>query len=568
MKNENILKIATECLINRKILILLLMIFKTCSVGLGIFVPFLVGDVIDNIDKISIFKIALLIILSFVSLVIESIVTYQFTLLGKKASIHVRNKLCHKILSLDVQYYDKIHSGELSSRIIHDTSSLSEFLTASLPDLYSSILTLILMISILISYDKWLGGIFCIIFPIIILIMIPLANKISDLAIIQQGIYAKLNEILTETLEHIRFVKAYNAERSEEKKVLKKMDEWFLNSQKYNMIQAILSPLMGGITTLGLFVVCGIGAYRVQMGFVTTGTIIIFALYLVNAVEPVEIIGNIIMEYKELQGALYKVSEIFDVESEKTDGIPLNNKIKKLSFYDVKFSYNREKVLNGITFVANQNEKIAIVGESGAGKTTIFSLIERFYNVKEGKIVWGINSINDIQLNEWRNNIGYVFQDKIIISGTVKENLLYGIEREVCEKELIQAAKKANIYETIMTLKYGFDTYIGEKGELLSGGQKQKLAIARMFLKNPAVLLLDEITASLDAESEQQISKSLNNLYIGRITLIIAHKLHTVMDADRILVLKNGKLVGEGNHEELMKTNNYYQGVIKYEFKT
>lgn len=161
-----------------------------------------------------------------------------------------------------------------------------------------------------------------------------------------------------------------------------------------------------------------------------------------------------------------------------------------------------------------------------------------------------------------------MFQDKIIISGTVKENLLYGIEREVCEKELIQAAKKANIYETIMTLKYGFDTYIGEKGELLSGGQKQKLAIARMFLKNPAVLLLDEITASLDAESEQQISKSLNNLYIGRITLIIAHKLHTVMDADRILVLKNGKLVGEGNHEELMKTNNYYQGVIKYEFKT
>lgn len=567
MKNRKVLKIAAENLSRKKLLILLLILLKTGSVGLGIAVPFLVGEVIDNIDEISVMKIVMLIVLSFTSLIIESIVTYRFALLGQKAAIHVRNKLWNKILNLDVKYYDNTHSGELSSRVIHDTSSLAEFLTASLPDLYASVLTLILMVSILFSLDKWLGGIFCVIFPVIILIMIPLADKIRDLAIIQQGIYAKLNEILTETLEHIKFVKAYNAEKSEEKKVSIKMNEWFLNSQKYNKIQAILSPLLGGITSLALFLVCGVGAYRVQMGYVTTGTIIIFALYLVNAVEPVEIIGNIIMEYKELQGALYKVNGIFDNDSEKNDGANIDNEIKRLSFCDVKFGYDEKEILKGITFDASLNEKIAIVGESGAGKTTIFSLIERFYTVTDGKIVWGNKTIDEIQLKEWRNNIGYVFQDKMMLSGTIKENLVYGIEREVQEEELVEAAEKANIYGIIKMQKDGFDTYIGEKGELISGGQKQKIAIARMFLRNPAILLLDEITASLDAESEQQISKSLNNLYKGRITFIIAHKLRTVMDADRILVLQNGKLVGDGNHEELLRTNTYYQGVIKYEFK-
>lgn len=567
MQNRKVLGTAAQSLSGKKILLLFLMVLKTFSVGLGIVVPYLVGEVIDHLDAINIRKILVLIAVSTGSLIIESIVTYQLALVGQRAAIHVRNRLWNKILNLEVSYYDKTHSGELSSRVINDTSSLSSFLTGSLPDFYASILTLALMVTILFSLDKWLGAVFCMIFPLIILVMLPVADKIRDLAIVQQEIYAKLNEILTETMEHIKFVKAYNAEKSEETKVADKMEEWFQNTKKYNLVQAILSPVMGGVTSLALFVVCGIGAYRVHMGYITAGTIIIFALYLVNAIEPVELIGNFFMEYKELQGALHKVNNIFNAVSESSEGVANDRGIKQLAFHDVQFGYGEKSIIKGISFTANANEKIAVVGESGAGKTTLFSLIERFYKVSGGNITWGDKSIDSFNLHEWRNNIGYVFQDKMLVSGTIRENMLYGVEREVKEEELVEAAKKANIYDFICNKKEGFEAYVGEKGDLLSGGQKQRIAIARMFLRNPDILLLDEVTANLDAESEQQVSKSLDNLYRGRVTLIIAHKLRTVMDADRILVIGGGRIVGNGKHDELMETNPYYQGVIKYELK-
>lgn len=567
MQNRKVLKIAAKSLSDKKLLLFFLLILKTISVGLGIMTPYMVGEVIDQLADISVGKIMALVILLATSLIVDSIVTYQLALLGQRAAIYVRNRLWNKILNLETPYYDKTHSGELSSRVINDTSSLSSFLTCALPDFCASVLTLVLMISILFSLDKWLGAIFCMIFPLIILVMIPVADKIRDLAIVQQEIYAKLNEMLTETLEHIKFVKAYNAEESEEKRVVGKMEEWFQNSKKYSLVHAILSPVMGGITSLALFTVCGIGAYRVHMGYITAGTIIIFALYLVNAIEPVEVIGNFLMEYKELQGALHKVNEIFDVDIEKTEGDADGSREKRLTFNHVEFGYRNQPIIKDISFIANTDQKIAIVGESGAGKTTIFSLIERFYEASEGCIKWGDQPIDSFQIHEWRNNIGYVFQDKMLVSGTIRDNLVYGIDRVVKEEELADATKMANIYDFIISQDKSFDAYVGEKGDLLSGGQKQRIAIARMFLRNPAILLLDEITANLDAESEQQVSKSLENLYKERITLIIAHKLRTVMDADRILVIQDGCIVGNGSHNELMETNQYYQKVIKYEFK-
>ena len=218
-------------------------------------------------------------------------------------------------------------------------------------------------------------------------------------------------------------------------------------------------------------------------------------------------------------------------------------------------------------FQLKKNECIALVGESGGGKTTIFSLIERFYDVTSGEILWGNNTIKSFELYEWRKHIGYVFQDKILVSGTIRENMTYGINRSISDTELEDAARRANIYNFIMKQERKFDTYVGEKGDLLSGGQQQRIAIARMFLRNPKIILLDEVTANLDAESEYQIINSLKELYEGRITLIIAHKLKTVMEADKILVLENGHIVGTGKHEELMKTNLYYKNIIQYEMR-
>lgn len=550
---------------SKKIWISILLILKTVSTGLAILVPYMVGNIIDHMDNIHITSIVLLGGLTLFSLLIESVVTYFFAIIAQSSAIHVRSLLWKRVLRLKTSYFDRTHSGEISSRMINDTSSLSDFLSNSLPDLYTSLLTLGMMIFILFRLDGWLGCIFCILFPLIIVVMIPASEKMRNIAFKQQEIYAKLNEIFTETIEQIKFVKAYHAEDNEDKRAVFRMREWYANVKKYHFIQAVLSPVMAGITSLSLFMVCGIGAYRVQMGYVTMGTIIIFALYMINAIEPVETIGNFLMEYRELQGALNTVESILNEDMEKTNGESVEEAAECLIFKNVQFGYAQETVLQSISFAARKNECIAIVGESGGGKTTIFSLIERFYDNSVGEILWGNKAINSFDLYEWRNQIGYVFQDKILVSGTIRENMTYGINRQVSDAELENASKRANIYDFIIRQEKKFDTYVGEKGELLSGGQQQRIAIARMFLRDPKIILLDEVTANLDPESEHQIINSLKDLYEGRITIIIAHKLKTVMEADKILVLEKGQIVGNGKHEDLMQSNAYYKNIVKYE---
>lgn len=567
MGKNRVLKLVIENLKDKKIWISILLVFKTISVGLGILVPYMVGELIDNMEDICTTNILALGVLTLLSLLIESIVTYCFAIFGQSSAIHVRSLLWSRVLRLKSSYYDKTHSGEISSRMINDTSCLSDFLSDSLPDLYTSLLTLVMMLLILFSLDTWLGGIFCILFPMMIIVMVPASGKMKNIAFQQQGIYARLNELFTETIEQIKFVKAYNAEENEEKRLALRMREWYLNAKKYHLIQAVLSPVMAGVTSLSLFLVCGIGAYRVKMGYITMGTIIIFALYMISAIEPVEIMGNFLMEYRELQGALDMVESILNEDMESTDGKSVDENVDCLTFRDVQFGYAEEIILHDVSFSAKKNECIALVGESGGGKTTIFSLIERFYDVTSGEILWGNNTIKSFELYEWRKHIGYVFQDKILVSGTIRENMTYGINRSISDTELEDAARRANIYNFIMKQERKFDTYVGEKGDLLSGGQQQRIAIARMFLRNPKIILLDEVTANLDAESEYQIINSLKELYEGRITLIIAHKLKTVMEADKILVLENGHIVGTGKHEELMKTNLYYKNIIQYEMR-
>ena len=567
MGKNRVLKLVIENLNDKKIWISILLVFKTISVGLGILVPYMVGELIDNMEDICTTNILALGVLTLLSLLIESIVTYCFAIFGQSSAIHVRSLLWSRVLRLKSSYYDKTHSGEISSRMINDTSCLSDFLSDSLPDLYTSLLTLVMMLLILFSLDTWLGGIFCILFPMMIIVMVPASGKMKNIAFQQQGIYARLNELFTETIEQIKFVKAYNAEENEEKRLALRMREWYLNAKKYHLIQAVLSPVMAGVTSLSLFLVCGIGAYRVKMGYITMGTIIIFALYMISAIEPVEIMGNFLMEYRELQGALDMVESILNEDMESTDGKSVDENADCLTFRDVQFGYAEEIILHDVSFSAKKNECIALVGESGGGKTTIFSLIERFYDVTSGEILWGNNTIKSFELYEWRKHIGYVFQDKILVSGTIRENMTYGINRSISDTELEDAARRANIYNFIMKQERKFDTYVGEKGDLLSGGQQQRIAIARMFLRNPKIILLDEVTANLDAESEYQIINSLKELYEGRITLIIAHKLKTVMEADKILVLENGHIVGTGKHEELMKTNLYYKNIIQYEMR-
>lgn len=237
MGKNRVLKLVIENLKDKKIWISILLVFKTISVGLGILVPYMVGELIDNMEDICTTNILALGVLTLLSLLIESIVTYCFAIFGQSSAIHVRSLLWSRVLRLKSSYYDKTHSGEISSRMINDTSCLSDFLSDSLPDLYTSLLTLVMMLLILFSLDTWLGGIFCILFPMMIIVMVPASGKMKNIAFQQQGIYARLNELFTETIEQIKFVKAYNAEENEEKRLALRMREWYLNAKKYHLIQ-------------------------------------------------------------------------------------------------------------------------------------------------------------------------------------------------------------------------------------------------------------------------------------------------------------------------------------------
>jgi len=241
--------------------------------------------------------------------------------------------------------------------------------------------------------------------------------------------------------------------------------------------------------------------------------------------------------------------------------------LRYIIFDNVSFSYNNSDViLEDFSCVIEKGKKTAIVGESGSGKTTVISLIERFYYPQKGKILIGEKNINEISLTEWRKLFGYVSQDNAIITGTLKDNILYGITREVSEEELMSVIKAVNLEEFVSSIPEKFEYYIGEQGRLLSGGQKQRIAIARALLRNPQYILLDEATANLDSESERIVQDALDNLLNGRTAIVIAHRLSSVINADKIIVLQKGKVIGEGVHEDLYRNCDYYRMIVDQQF--
>ena len=536
----------------------------------SLIVPLLTQMFIDgfNTDLITAPLAALIIGVFLISAIIDGISYYMLAKIGQTVVKSLREMVWDKFLRLPVSYFDKTKSGESVSRVVNDTSIIQNLITSHFPQLISGILSVAGSVVILFFLDWKLTLIMFIALPISIVAIMPLGSRMQKVSKKLQDETASFTGSIQETLSEIRLMKSFNAESYEKIKGNKGINELFKYGMKEAVINALLSPIMYTIMMFVIILVIGYGGLRVADGTMSIGTLVAFLLYLFQIIMPMTMFAMFFTEYNKALGATGRIIGILEMENEKSaaDTEELLT-YETLSFNNVTFGYDKTPVLENISFTAENNKKIAFVGPSGSGKSTIFSLIERYYSVWDGEITIDNTNIENIPLDLYRSGIGYVAQESAIISGTIKENITYGLTAgEYTDEDIKRAVQQSYTSEFINDLPEGLETEVGERGVKLSGGQRQRLGIARAFLRNPKILMLDEATASLDSQSEKFVGEALNELMAGRTVLVIAHRLSTIVNSDKIYFIDSGHLTGEGTHEELMASHDMYKAFTEQQF--
>ncbi|MBY0222225.1 ABC transporter ATP-binding protein [Sporosarcina aquimarina] len=538
---------------------LLLSLIETVA---GLVVPLITKDLVDSFTselmnwKTGVFLLGLFV----VQAIAGGFSYYMLAYIGETVVADLRNQLWQKVLRLPIPYFDQNETGETMSRITQDTTVLKSLVSEHLVSFISGMISIIGAIVILLVLDWKMTIIMLISVPVSMVILIPLGRLMHKVAKATQAEMAKFSGHLGRVLGDIRLVKAYRAEPTEGGKGKTAIQSLFRYGLKEAKIQAVISPIMM-LTMMGILVVIlGYGGAQVARGALSAGTLVAIIFLLFQIIMPFAQMAQFFTSFQKAVGATERIQGILQMKSEPAMGKFSPQSEGALTFSDVHFSYDPDKhVVNGISFTAGRGTVTAFVGPSGGGKTTIFSLVERFYLPNSGEILLGAVPIKDIPLAEWRGRIGYVSQESPLLSGTILDNIAYGLERRPSIDKIIEAAKAANAYTFIEEMPDQFETLVGERGMKLSGGQRQRIAIARALLHNPEILLLDEATSNLDSGSETHVQEALQHLMNGRTTLIIAHRLATVLHADQLLFLESGKITGRGRHEELLESHDLYR---------
>jgi ABC transporter fused permease/ATP-binding protein len=524
----------------------------------------------DNINNIALILLGVFLVQSIFSF----IRVYFFAQVNEKSMADVRLSLYSKLMSLPMTFYDTHRTGEIISRITADVSLLQNTFSTTLAEFLRQIATLLIGTIVILWMAPKLTIFMLATFPVLVIMAVLFGKNIRKLSKATQDQLADANVIVEETLQAIQAVKSFTSELFEIKKynsALTAVVNTALKAAVYRglFIAFVIFVLFGGIVAVIWF-----GATLVAEGSITIGELISFILYTTLIGGSIAGLGDLYGQIQKAIGASERVLSILEKESELDptqyylgkQGLSIRGSIE---FSDVSFSYpTREdmQVLKKINFRINEGEKIALVGHSGAGKSTITQLLLRFYDVDKGRIIVDSQNIQDYDLLEFRKHIGIVPQEVILFGGTIKENIMYGRPGASMD-EIIKAAEKANAREFIEAFPDKYNTKVGERGVKLSGGQRQRIAIARAILKNPEILILDEATSSLDAESEHLVQQALDRLMENRTTIIIAHRLATIKKVDRIYVLKGGKIVEEGTHEELYIMKGDYSNLVKLQLE-
>ncbi len=532
----------------------------------GLLVPLFTGKLVDtfNAESLDLRMVWLFIGVFLVNAVLSGIGTYLLSKIGEKTIYSIREKLWKHLINLKMSFFDKNESGQLMSRITDDTNVINLFISEKAPSVLPSLLTLIGSIVMLFILDWQMTLMTFLILPIFIGIMVPLGRKMGKISRDTQTEISRFSGILGRVLTEMKLVKVTTSEEKELEKTKGTLLGIYDLGLKEAKIRAIISPLSGVIMTLTVAVILGFGGIRVSSGAITAGTLVAMIFYVVQLSAPILNFSMFLTDYKKAVGASERIYEIYQEEAEKRGddhNQPITNH-QDITFENVSFGYEAHSVIKDLSLSIRSGEVTAFVGPSGSGKSTLFSLIERLYPIDHGQILYGNQPIDDISLKYWRQKIGYVMQSNAMMSGTIRDNLTYGVYSEVEEETLVHYTKMARCYDFIMAFPQGFDTEIGERGTKLSGGQRQRIDIARSFIKNPDILLLDEATANLDSESEFYIQQALNELMKDRTTIVIAHRLATIKKANQIVFLDKGQITGVGTHQELLASHEKYRHFV------
>lgn len=498
----------------------------------------------------------------------KSLLTSVFQFIGNYTSrlnhMRFQNYIWRKLSRLPLSYYEKHEPRELISRTTEDTLTLSEFLVYSISSILSSFVTFIGSFVLIFGYDWRLALSQAIALPLCYVIGVIAGRIYFKLNNRIQGRISDMTRYFAAILPYLTLVKLFGQEKREEQNG----NIWIESYAKTSFDNAVTGCAISFANTLTSvlqqIIVILMGVWLVREGSIDIGVWIAFYMYANTLSGSMQSLMNLWQSIKRNQGACARVSAAISETPEENPGTLDAKKAQgNLEFDHVSFAYEEKNVLNDISFTAEEGKVTAIVGPSGAGKSTLLSLVERFYEPGAGKITLGGKESREYDLYSWRRAIAYIPQDTQLVSGTIRDNIRYGVDDEVSDARIEEAAKQADAYEFILSFEDGFDTEVGENGCKLSGGQRQRIAIARALLRDSRLLVVDEMTSNLDAESGCRIDKALKSLAGTHTILMVAHHMDTVKDADKIIVMDQTRVNGQGTHEELMKENELYRHLVE-----
>lgn len=537
----------------------------------SLLIPLLTKQLVDgfSMSNLSGTQIGLIALVFFVQAGLSAYATYALNYNGQKIISGLRELLWKKLIKLPVSYFDTNASGETVSRVTNDTMVVKELITTHISGFITGIISVIGSLTILFIMNWKLTLLVLVVVPLAALILVPIGRKMFSISRETQDETARFTGLLNQILPEIRLVKASNAEDVEYGRGKMGISSLFKLGVREAKVQSLVGPLISLVLMAALVAVIGYGGMQVSSGELTAGALVAFILYLFQIIMPMGQITTFFTQLQKSIGATERMIEILAEEEEDTvTGKQIENAHLPIQLDRVSFGYKPDQlILKEVSAVIEAGKVTAIVGPSGGGKTTLFKLLESFYSPTAGTIRLGDEPVDTYSLESWREHIGYVSQESPLMSGTIRENICYGLERDVTDAEIEKAAEMAYALNFIKELPNQFDTEVGERGIMLSGGQRQRIAIARALLRNPSILMLDEATSSLDSQSEKSVQQALEVLMEGRTTIVIAHRLSTVVDADQLLFVEKGEITGRGTHHELMASHGLYRDFAEQQLK-
>lgn len=514
---------------------------------------------------------ALMVALVLLEIFCNFYIAYFGHIMGAKMEADMRRDIFGHYQKLTFAFYDNQKVGHLLSRITSDLFDISELLHHGPEDLVISVIKIIGSFVILLAVNVRLALVAFAFIPVMAVFAFYFNGKMGKAFKRNREKIAEINSQIEDSLSGIRVVKSFANEKEEMKKFKQGNDNFVAAKKVSYKYMGIYNSGLGAMSTLITVVVLVVGVSMMLSGTVALTDLITFLLYINNFTDPVKKLVSFTEQFQNGYSGFERFLEILSIApdiKDKPDAVSVGQMRGEIEFQDVSFCYEEqnERVLNHINLKVNAGDYMALVGPSGVGKTTLCSLIPRFYDVSSGAITVDGIDIRDIKLDDLRNNVGIVQQDVYLFAGTILDNIRYG-RMDATDEEVVRAAKNANAHEFIMSFPQGYHTDIGQRGVKLSGGQKQRLSIARVFLKNPPILIFDEATSALDNESEQIVKKSLEGLAKERTTFVIAHRLTTIQNAQKILVLTEDGIAEEGTHDELLQKKGIYEALYHRNFE-